>query len=33
MNLHEHKENYYKPEREGNSWSNNYIIILLMLNV
>ena len=33
MNLHEHKENYYKPERERNSWSNNYIIILLMLNV
>ena len=33
MNLCEPKENYYKPAREDNSWSNNYIIILIMLNI
>ena len=32
MNLCEPKENY-KPAREDNSWSNNYIIILIMLNI
>ena len=24
-NLFEHEEDYYKPVRVGNSWSNNYI--------